>query len=258
MQYETLSYRLASGIGEITLERPDVMNAMNARMRAELVHVLNAAQAEARVLVLTGKGHAFCAGQDMGDTGNLNNLNMERLLRDEYAPILRAIADAPMPVIAAVNGAASGAGASLALACDLVIAAKSASFTQAAAKIGLIPDAGATYHLPRQVGFARAMGQAFFAERISAQDAADMGMIWAAIEDDSFDAHWRARAAQLAEGPTMALSGMKRAIRASFDNDLDAQMMLESRVQGECGSSRDFKEGVLAFQAKRDAKFQGR
>lgn len=258
MNYTTIRSEAENGVAVITLARADVMNAMNTQMRAELLHAIQEAGKSERVVVLTGDGRAFCAGQDLGDTGNLNTVNLERLLRDEYTPLLNAIAKCPVPVIAAVNGIAAGAGANLALAADVVIAAESASFMQAFSKIGLIPDAGGTYVLPRKLGMAKAMGLALFAEKLSANDASDMGLIWEAVPDAGFDAHWRARADHLAQGPTQAYARIKQAIRASLDNDMDEQLMLEAHLQGECGRTRDFKEGVLAFLDKRDASFEGR
>lgn len=258
MDYMTITSDLQDGIAVITLRRPDVMNSLNTQMRAELCHAVQEAGLNARVAVITGEGRAFSAGQDLGDTGNLNDLNLEKLLRDEYSPILRAIAEAPVPVIAAVNGVAAGAGANIALACDVVIAAESASFMQAFSKIGLIPDAGGTYALPRKVGFAKAMGLALFAEKLTAREADEMGLIWEAVDDASFEAHWRARAQHLASGPTQAFSRIKQALRVSLGNDLEDQLMLEARLQGQAGKTRDFKEGVLAFLEKRPARFEGR
>ncbi len=258
MDYQVIRSEIADDVAVITLNRPQVMNALNKRMRGELTHALGAAGQAARVVVLTGAGRAFCSGQDLGDRTDATHVNLERTLRDEYVPMLRAITDCPVPVIAAVNGAAAGAGANLALACDVVIAAESAVFVQAFARIGLIPDAGGTWFLPRQVGLARAMGAALFAEPVPAARAAEWGMIWEAVADADFDAHWRGRAATLAKGPTQALMRVKQALRAAFDNDLEAQLQLEARLQGACGKSRDFREGVLAFLEKRPPEFEGR
>lgn len=258
MDYQTLTSDVEDGVAVITLRRPEVMNSLNTQMRAELNHALRAAGDNARVVVITGEGRAFSAGQDLGDTGNLNDLNLERLLRDEYSPILRAIAELPIPVIAAVNGVAAGAGANIALACDVVIAAESASFMQAFSKIGLIPDAGGTYALPRKVGLAKAMGLALFAEKLTAREADEIGLIWEAVDDASFEAHWKARALALASGPTQAFSRIKQAMRASLGNDLESQLLLEAQLQGQAGKTRDFKEGVLAFLEKRPARFEGR
>ena len=258
MDYDTIRLSERAGVAVLTLARPDVMNALDTRMRAEITHAVGAAERTARVLVLTGKGRAFCSGQDLGDGGNAAEMNLERVLRDEYEPMLRALFDCAVPTIAAVNGPAAGAGANLALACDVVIATERAVFLQAFARIGLIPDAGGTYWLPRQVGFARAMGAALFAEPVTARDAAAWGMIWEAVPDDAFADHWWARAQHLASGPTAAYRGIKRALREGYGNDLDAQLKLEAQLQGEAGRSRDFQEGVLAFLEKRAARFEGR
>ena len=258
MDYQTIALEAADGVAVITLDRPDVMNALNTRMRAEIQHAVRAAGEEARVVVLTGRGRAFCSGQDLGDRANADDIDLERTLRDEYVPMLQAIFECPVPTIAAVGGAAAGAGANLALAADVVIAAESAYFVQAFTRIGLIPDAGGTYWLPRQMGAAKAMGAALFAERISAREASDWGMIWEAVPDAEFAEHWRHRARHLAKGPTAAYGALKRAIRGSWENDLGAQLALEGELQGECGRTRDFKEGVLAFVEKRPAAFEGR
>ncbi|PRY25927.1 2-(1,2-epoxy-1,2-dihydrophenyl)acetyl-CoA isomerase [Aliiruegeria haliotis] len=258
MHYETLGYVVRDDIAIVTLNRPDVMNALNPQMRAEIADAMGQAARDARVVVLTGKGRAFCSGQDLGDKANVGNIDLERTLRDEYVPLLEAIYACPIPTISAVNGAAAGAGANLALAADVVIAAESAVFLQAFTRIGLIPDAGGTYWLPRQMGFAKAMGASLFAEPITAQQADAWGMIWEAVPDDAFAAHWWNRALHLAKGPTEAYSRVKTALRDSYGNDLDAQLELEAKLQGECGRTRDFKEGVVAFLEKRPAHFEGR
>ncbi|WP_071796039.1 enoyl-CoA hydratase-related protein [Natronohydrobacter thiooxidans] len=258
MEYDTLLTREEGGIGTITLNRPEVMNALNKQMRAELTHALKEISARVRVLVLTGAGRAFCSGQDLGDGGNAAQIDLERTLREEYEPMLRAIYDAPVPVIAAVNGSAAGAGANLALAADLVIATESASFIQAFSRIGLIPDAGGTWFLPRQIGFARAMGTMLLADRISARQAADWGMIWEAVADSQFESQWQARAATLAAGPTIAYRNIRKALRKSLSNPLDTQLALEAQLQAEAGKTRDFQEGVMAFLEKRPAQFEGR
>ena len=258
MEYSTLTYDVSDGLAVLTLNRPEVMNALNTQMRAEITDAVKTAGGEARALVITGAGRAFCSGQDLGDRANAANVNLERTLRDEYEPMLRAIYDSPIPTISAVNGAAAGAGANLALAADVVIATESAVFMQAFSKIGLIPDAGGTYWLPRQMGFAKAMGAAMFADAISAKQASDWGMIWEAVADDAFADHWRARAEKLASGPTAAYANIKKALRASYENDLNTQLRLEARLQGECGKTRDFKEGVMAFLEKRKPDFEGR
>jgi 2-(1,2-epoxy-1,2-dihydrophenyl)acetyl-CoA isomerase len=258
MDYQTIRLDITDGLGVLTLNRPDKMNALNTQMRAEIAFAMREAAGLARAIVLTGEGKAFCSGQDLGDTGGSGVPDMERTLRDEYNPMLKAIYDCPVPTIAAVNGPAAGAGANLALAADVVIAAESAYFLQAFTRIGLMPDAGGTWFLPRQMGLAKAMGASLFGEPISARQADDWGMIWEAVADAEFDAHWRARAAQLAEGPTEAYRAVKKALRASFDNSLTEQLTREAHLQGKCGQTRDFREGVVAFMEKRPARFEGR
>jgi 2-(1,2-epoxy-1,2-dihydrophenyl)acetyl-CoA isomerase len=257
-QYTVISLDIEEGIAVLRLDRPDKMNALNAQMRAEVTEAVIAAGKSARVLVITGNGRAFCAGQDLSDAGNAAALDLERVLRDEYAPMLHAIWDCPIPTIAAVNGVAAGAGANIALAADVTIAAECAVFIQAFTRIGLMPDAGGTYWMPRQMGAAKAMGAALFAEPISARDASDWGMIWEAVSDLEFDTHWRARAAHLANGPTEAYRHLKTALRTSWENGPDAQLDIEARLQGACGQTRDFREGVVAFLDKRKASFEGR
>jgi 2-(1,2-epoxy-1,2-dihydrophenyl)acetyl-CoA isomerase len=258
MNYETITAETREGMAVITMNRPDVMNALNTQMRAEITHAVGAAGQEARVVVLTGTGQAFCSGQDLGDRANMGNLNLERTLRDEYIPMLNAIVDCPVPVIAAVNGTAAGAGANLALICDVTIATESASFIQAFSKIGLIPDAGGTWALPRTIGLQRAMGAALFAEKIPARQAAEWGMIWEVAADAEFEAVWKARATHLATGPSEAFKRIKQVMRASSGNSLEEQLLLEGQLQGQCGKSRDFMEGVMAFLQKRPAQFEGR
>lgn len=258
MNYKTLSVSNTDGVAIVTLDRPETMNALTQQMRAEITDAVNEAGRNARVVVLTGAGKAFCSGQDLGDGGSAASMDLERGLRDEYTPMIRAIRECPVPTISAVNGAAAGAGANLALAADVVIAAQSAYFLQAFARIGLMPDAGGTYVLPRAMGMAKAMGAALFADRISARQADDWGMIWESVADDAFDAHWRERAAHLANGPTQAYARIKQAMRESWDKDWIGQMENEARLQGRLGKTRDFQEGVLAFLEKRPANYEGR
>ncbi|HET9068520.1 MAG TPA: enoyl-CoA hydratase-related protein [Amaricoccus sp.] len=258
MGYETIRFEVEGGVATITLDRPEVRNGLNATMRREVSAAVAEAPARARVLVLTGAGRGFCSGQDLDPAQINDELDLEATLRDEYEPMLRAIYDCPIPTIAAVNGAAAGAGANLALACDVVIAARSAVFIQAFARIGLIPDAGGTYWLPRQVGFARAMGAALFAEPVTAEEAARWGMIWQAVPDEELAATVAARADQLARGPAVAHRLIKQALRASLGNGLPEQLALEAALQGEAGRTRDFREGVAAFIEKRPARYEGR
>lgn len=256
MSFQTIQFSVRDGIATLILNRPQVMNALNGQMRTEITAVLTSLPEEVRCVVLTGSGKAFCSGQDLTDAGEA--LDLEATLRDEYEPMLRAIRDCPAPVIAAVNGVAAGAGANLALVADVVIAAESAGFIQAFTRIGLIPDAGGTWAIPRAVGAARAMGMMLFAEAIPARQAADWGLIWEALPDDGFAEGVAARARQLAQGPTIAYRAVRQAVAAGFDNDLDAQLRLEARLQGQAGRSADFREGVTAFLEKRRPNFAGR
>ena len=254
MHHTTLTVTLQDGVGCVTLNRPEVLNALNRAMRAEIAAAVTALGQTARVVVLTGAGRAFCAGQDLGDA-DLSAAGIEATLNDEYVPMLRAVRDCPVPVIAAVNGHAAGAGANLALICDVVIASEAATFTQSFLRIGLIPDAGGTWTLPRQVGAARAMGAMLFAEPVSARQAADWGMIWEAVAPDAFAARWRARAASVAAAPATAVRALKQALAASAGNTLDLQLKTEARLQAECGRSPDLAEGIAAFLQKRPARF---
>ena len=258
MDYLTLDVLLENNIGCVTLNRPEVMNALNTQMRAEITDAVTRLGKSARVVVISGVGSAFCSGQDLGDRTNAANLDMERTLRDEYEPMLRAIIECPVPTITALNGAAAGAGANLALAADVVIATQSAYFMQAFTRIGLIPDAGGTYFMPRAIGMAKAMGASLFAEKIYAEQAAQWGLIWEAVPDDTFEQTWKARASHLAAGPTVAYQNVKKALRCSIQNTLEDQLSVEAKLQKECGQTRDFSEGVLAFTQKRPAKFEGR
>lgn len=256
--YNSIDVELDEDIAVIRLNRPEVMNALSSDMRGELTLAVDQASSRARVVVLTGNGPAFCSGQDLGDSKTVLDANLERTLRDEYFPMLHAIRDCSVPTIAAVNGPAAGAGANLALAADIVIASESAYFLQAFARIGLVPDAGGTWIMPRSIGLPRAMGAALFAEPISARQACDWGLIWEWASDEDFVDHWRARARQLAKGPSEAYRRMKAALRVSFEQEFQSQLDLEARLQGEAGKTRDFREGVLAFVEKRTPDFEGR
>ena len=253
---DLVSVTVEGGIHRVTMNRPEVMNALNREMRRELLAALRAGHS-ARVIVLEGSGRGFCSGQDLSDAQGLESAGFEAILNEEYVPMIRAITEAPVPVIAAVNGAAVGAGANLALACDLVIACESAVFIQAFTRIGLIPDAGGTSFLPRRVGLQRAMGAALLAEPVTARQAVDWGMIWEAVPDDRFAEVVTARAAKLAAGPTGAYAALKQALRGAFDQPLEAQLAIEARLQSQCGASGDFREGVAAFLGKRAPRFTG-
>lgn len=256
MTYETIQFAVDQGVATLTLNRPQVMNALSSRMRAEITEAVQTLPDDVRCLVMTGAGRGFCSGQDLTDRAAAADL--EGTLRDEYEPMLRAIRACRVPVIAAVNGVAAGAGANLALAADVVIAAESATFIQAFARIGLVPDAGGTFIIPRAVGAARAMGMMLFAEPVSARQAADWGLIWETLPDDGFADGVGSRARRLAQGPTGAYRAIREAVDVSFGNTLEAQLAVEARLQGQAGRSRDFVEGVTAFLEKRPARFTGR
>ncbi len=255
---DAVLFVLADRVAVLTLNRPDVMNALNGPMRRGIIEGIARAGADgARVVVLTGAGQGFCSGQDLSDPSIADPSQIATILRDEYEPMLAAIRDCPVPVIAAVNGVAAGAGANLALGCDVVIAAESARFIQAFARIGLMPDAGGTWWLPRQIGHARALGATLFAEPVTARQAADWGMIWEAVPDADFAARWQSRAAQLAAGPTRAYREIRQSLRQGWSRDLPDQLSAEAEGQARCGASADLREGVAAFHERRPARFTG-
>ncbi|MEM9782705.1 MAG: enoyl-CoA hydratase-related protein [Pseudomonadota bacterium] len=257
---------IVNGVGTVRLNRPHRMNALTAPMRRALIDTMSTLPAQCRAIVLTGTGRAFCAGQDLADGGDgaegkprsAADIDLQRTLAEEYEPMIKLITECPVPTIAAVNGTAAGAGANLALACDIVVAAQSASFIQAFSRIGLMPDAGGTFWLPRMVGHARAMALCLTAEPLPAATAAEWGLIWQAIPDDEMIGYVGDLAVRLADGPTVAYRLTKEALRASAGNGLAEQLALEAELQGEAGRSRDFVEGVLAFLEKRPARFEGR
>ncbi|MDO5657404.1 MAG: enoyl-CoA hydratase-related protein [Paracoccus sp. (in: a-proteobacteria)] len=256
MSYQTIGFSTRDGIATLMLNRPAVMNALSSRMRAEITEALTTISDDVRCVVMTGAGAAFCSGQDLTDAAAAADI--EGTLRREYEPMLRAVTECRSPVIAAVNGVAAGAGANLALSADVVIAVESAAFVQAFTKIGLIPDAGGTWSLPRMVGQARALGMMMFADKIPAAQAAEWGMIWQAVPEADFVATVTARARALADGPTGAFLSVRELVRASATNSLDVQLEAEAAAQGRAGRSADFREGVAAFLEKRAPRFTGR
>jgi 2-(1,2-epoxy-1,2-dihydrophenyl)acetyl-CoA isomerase len=262
MNFQTILFEIRDGVARLTLNRPEKLNSFNVQMHEEVQLALKQVQesANTRVLVLTGAGRGFCAGQDLADRVAVPESAPPDLglsIGKYYSPLVRVLTALPLPVVAAVNGVAAGAGANLALACDLVIATKSASFIQSFAKLGLVPDTGGTYSLPHLVGTARALGLVLLGEKLSAEQAANWGLIWRCVEDADFQATVETLVQHLATAPTKGLAYAKRAIRMSAQNSLDAQLDVERDFNRELGRSKDFQEGVSAFLEKRPAKFIG-
>lgn len=262
MAFENIRFEVDGGIARLTLHRPDKLNSFTGAMHGELRSAIDTVQSDhcIRVLVLTGSGRAFCAGQDLGDPEMAmtpNAPDIGNVVEKYYKPLILSLQNLRVPTIAAVNGIAAGAGASVALACDLVIAAKSASFLQAFSKIGLVPDTGGTWFLPQRVGMARAMGLAMLAEKLPAEKAEQWGLIWQAVEDAELSPTVEKLAAQLASMPTKALVRTRQAMHAAPTHTLEQQLSMEGGFMRELGWSPDYAEGVAAFMEKRAPKFTG-
>ena len=263
MAYETILFEIANGAGRLTFNRPDRLNSFTVQMHGEVAEALTQVEQDdsVRALLVSGAGRGFCAGQDLADrtvAPGGEGVDLGESLENRYNPLIRRLVNLPKPVICAVNGVAAGAGANIAFAADIVFAAKSAKFIQSFANIGLVPDSGGTWILPRLVGQARAMGLALTGQPITAEQAEHWGLIWRAVDDAKLMEEATALAEQFARGPTKGYAGIKRAIRASWSASLDQQLDHERDNQRALGRSADYREGVAAFSEKRKPNFTGR
>src|SRR6476661_8347864 len=259
MAYETIDFQASGAIARITLNRPDRLNSFTARMHEELRDALGGL-GDARVVVLTGAGRGFCAGQDLNDRAVApgETVDLGETVEKYWNPLIRTLTTLPQPVIARVNGVAAGAGSNIAIACDIAVAGRSAKFIQSFSAIGLIPDSGGTWHLPRLVGQARALGLALTGDPLPAEKAAEWGMIWKAVDDDALDAEVDAIAHKLASLPPLGLAATKEMIRSSWQYSLDEELTRQAGAMRRLGFTEDYREGVAAFLEKRQAKFTGR
>jgi 2-(1,2-epoxy-1,2-dihydrophenyl)acetyl-CoA isomerase len=260
--YETILFDVADGAAKLTLNRPDRLNSFTLAMHGEVADAIAKVEKDSsvRVLLITGAGRGFCAGQDLSDRAIApggEGVDLGHSLEISYNPLVRRLMAMEKPVVCAVNGVAAGAGANIAFACDVVMAAKSAKFIQSFSNIGLVPDSGGTWILPRLAGHARAMGLALTGEALSAEKAEQWGLIWRAIDDEQLMPETEKLVSRLAHGPTKGLAAIKLAMRKGWQSDLHAQLDLERDLQRELGRSSDYKEGVAAFTEKRAPKFTG-
>ncbi len=263
MKFNTIEFAITEGVATLTLNRPKSLNSFTVEMHAEIRVAMQQVtdNADIRCLVLTGAGRGFCAGQDLGDRASAGPGDVPDVgasVEKNYNPLIRSIMNLPKPVICAVNGVAAGAGASIALACDIVLAARSASFIQVFCKIGLIPDSGGTWNLPRAVGLARAKGLALLGDRLTAETAESWGLIWKCVDDDALMDEAQKMAGYFATQPTRALGRIKQLLHESVSNTLSEQLVLEQQAMHELGQSEDYREGVAAFLEKRTPVFKGR
>ena len=260
MSTNSIELKIENNIAFIALNRPDVFNSFNREMALLLQNVLDQCQTDSnvRAIVLTGNGKAFCAGQDLKEvTSPELNPGFRKILEEHYNPIIQRIRTIEKPIIAAVNGVAAGAGANIALACDIVVATENASFIQAFSKIGLVPDSAGTFFLPRLIGFQKASALMFLGDKVTATEAAQMGMIFKVFAEENFQEEVNKLATTLAQMPTKALGLTKRLLNQSMNNNLDQQLAMESDLQIEASSSNDYNEGVTAFVEKRKPEFKG-
>ena len=256
--FETIQFGIKGGIARITLNRPDKLNSFNLAMHHELRELLDTLT-DTRVVILTGAGRAFCAGQDLNEraVASEHPVDLGVTVETCWNPLIRRLRDLPQPIIARVNGVAAGAGANVALACDMVVAARSAKFIQSFTPIGLIPDSGGTWVLPRLVGQARALGLALTGEPLPAEKAAEWGLIWKAVDDEALDAEVEALAARLASLPPLGLAETKKMIRSTWSRTLDQDLQEERNEMRRLGFTADYREGVAAFLEKRTPTFTG-
>ncbi len=255
----SIQFEINNGVASITLNRPDKFNSFNREMALLLQQILDdcATNISIRSIYLTGAGKAFCAGQDIGELTGDNAIEMARILAEHYNPIVKKIREIAIPVVCAVNGVAAGAGANIALCCDIVVAAENASFIQAFSKIGLIPDSGGTYTLPRLIGWQKASALMLTGEKVPAAEAEKMGMIYKVFSAETFEEESKKLASTLAQMPTKALAYTKYALRKSFTNSWEEQLLLEDEFQQKAAATNDYKEGINSFLEKREAKFRG-
>ena len=255
----TILFKKENGIGWITLNRPDKYNSFNREIALELQASLDECEKDdaIRCMYITGAGKAFCAGQDLAEAMSPDGPELETIVREHYNPIILRLRNIEKPIVAAVNGVAAGAGANIALACDIVLASKSASFMQAFSKIALIPDSGGTYFLPRLIGMQRASALTMLGDKVSAEDAVAMGMAYKCFADEEFEQATKQVAATLAQMPTKGIGLTKRLLNQSYNNTLEQQLDMEKELQVQAGASHDFNEGVTAFLEKRKPTFKG-